>query len=94
MSDTSPSDGIISRIMRNRTLYRLALLVAIALGIAGLSMVEGSNPGDFNTGNSLHKASTIIFLVLVALLAYQTLVLARLELQCASQNLTRARRPF
>ncbi|KAF9463434.1 hypothetical protein BDZ94DRAFT_611186 [Collybia nuda] len=81
MSDTPPSRGIISQIMRNRRLYRMALFIAIGLGTSGLSLVEGTNSGDTSIGNSLHMASTIMFLVLVALLAYQTFILARLELK-------------
>lgn len=69
----------------------MLLLVAVSLGIAGLSLVGSDNSGDVTTGNNLHKASTIMFLVLVALFVYHTLALARLEQKSTDQNFKQKR---
>ncbi|KAG5642854.1 hypothetical protein DXG03_002031 [Asterophora parasitica] len=82
MSDYPSAGGIISRVIRKRRLYRLVLLAGIVIGAVGISDSNPSNsPSTISTGMSLHLASAIIYLVLVALLAFQTLILAKAELR-------------
>ena len=55
-------------------------MVAVALGIASSSMTDATHTAaNDNTIKSLHEASTIIFLVLTALQALQTLRLVKDE---------------
>ncbi|GLB35677.1 hypothetical protein LshimejAT787_0212420 [Lyophyllum shimeji] len=79
VSDYPISDGIISRVIRRRTAFRLTLVAAIILGSVGLSDANSTDPETGSVGTGLHEASTIIFLVLVVLLAYQTVILAIYE---------------
>lgn len=83
LKGTPPHRSIILRITRNRALFRLALTSAVALGIAGTTMSQSSNPHTVNTGLTLRKVGTIIFLVLTVLQAFQTLILAKIELTSA-----------
>ncbi|KAJ3773176.1 hypothetical protein FB446DRAFT_845028 [Lentinula raphanica] len=71
---------LLSRLLaltRNRRLFRLALTVPMALGIAGIN--ESTENPNSSTGNSLRKASAIVFLVMTALQVGQTLVLVKAE---------------
>jgi len=74
ISDSPVSTSPISRITQNRRVFRLALTAAVALGIAGVNLITSSNASSRSTGNALHKASTIMFLVLTVLQVYQTVV--------------------
>jgi hypothetical protein len=76
LSGRVPSNPI-SRITSNRHLIRIALVAAVALGITGATEYSSSNLSSQNTGNTLRKASAIIFLVVTALLAVHTLFLVR-----------------
>ncbi|TFK35428.1 hypothetical protein BDQ12DRAFT_655543 [Crucibulum laeve] len=78
--DIAPPTNIISSLTRNRKLFRLAMTAAVAIGITGSSMSQDSSPQSVNTGSTLRKISAIIFLVLTVLQAYQTCVLARMEM--------------
>lgn len=81
LADPTPPSNPILRLTRNRGLFRLGLIVAVALGITGTSEENLSHNNDnVNTGTSLRKASIYIFLVLTVLLVLQTLVLVREEL--------------
>ncbi|KAF8963766.1 hypothetical protein BDZ97DRAFT_975361 [Flammula alnicola] len=72
------SNNPIIRLTKNRQLFRLPLTVAVALGIAAAA----SNNGAESTSNqALHKASTIIFLLLTILQAFQTTILTRMEIE-------------
>lgn len=64
---------------RNRRLFRLVMTIAVALGIAASSSVksDGSLP---SSSTALREASTIIFLVMTALLVLQTLYFARVKM--------------
>ncbi|KAG6918310.1 hypothetical protein DXG01_015402 [Tephrocybe rancida] len=60
--------------------YRLLLLLAIVLGSVGISQVYSSDDADIiSSGNSIQLASTVIFLVLILYLGYQTVMLFRTE---------------
>ena len=54
------------------------MTAAVVLGIVGATQ---STSAVLNKGNSLRIAGTVIFLVLTVLVAFQTFVLARIELQ-------------
>jgi len=72
VSDAQRPRGGIAALARNRHLYRIALSAAVALGIVGIVDLTSANAtaSDIKTGNDLRKASVIIFIVLVLLLAY------------------------
>ncbi|KAJ4475458.1 hypothetical protein J3R30DRAFT_3294254 [Lentinula aciculospora] len=72
-----PIIGNLLRLTRNRHLFRMALIVPMALGIAGINIAT-ENPNS-TTGSSLRKASAIIFLILTVLQGLQTLVLIKAE---------------
>ncbi|KAK0210031.1 hypothetical protein DFS33DRAFT_1370655 [Desarmillaria ectypa] len=78
LSDLPPAKGILSRLARNRRIFRLSLSAGVALGIAGIT-TESNNPTS-SVGTALRKASVIIFLVLTVLQAYQTVVLVMKEM--------------
>ncbi|KAF8993946.1 hypothetical protein BDQ17DRAFT_1367507 [Cyathus striatus] len=53
---TQPPQNIISRIIRNRAMFRLVMVAAVAMGIAGATMTD---PDDLHTGLILRRASAI-----------------------------------
>jgi len=75
LSDTTPPNNPILRITQNRRLFRLAILLGLILGIVS-SSTTSSNSGSGSTSDSLHIASTVIFLLVTVLQALQTFVLA------------------
>ena len=75
LADPTPPENPLLRITQNRRLFRVAILVALILGIAS-STTTNSNGSTSSTANSLHIASTIIFLVVTVLQAIQTIFLA------------------
>ncbi|KAF5318140.1 hypothetical protein D9619_012044 [Psilocybe cf. subviscida] len=79
LSGREASRNPIIALTRNRRLFRVALIVAVALGIAGLSSSSSnSSTGSIGSGSNstLHKVSTGIFVALTALQAFQTVILA------------------
>ncbi|KAF9066023.1 hypothetical protein BDP27DRAFT_1424293 [Rhodocollybia butyracea] len=62
--------GDILHFARNRRLFRLALVVAMILGIVGIDMTS-SNPTN-STGITLRKASAVVFLILTIVQVLQT----------------------
>lgn len=69
----------ISKITSNRRIIRLALVAAVAVGISGSTYYSTTNQSDINLYNSLRTVSSVIFLVVTALLVIHTLLLAREE---------------
>jgi hypothetical protein len=67
----------IARLTSNRHLIRFALMAAVAIGIVGSVNSDSSSLSTQNTGKTLRRVSTIIFLVVTALLAIHTLFLIR-----------------
>ncbi|KAF9557577.1 hypothetical protein CPC08DRAFT_774939 [Agrocybe pediades] len=59
-------------LLRNRHLFHLAMMPAVALGIAASSI---NNSQTSTTTSAMHTISVIIFLVLTVLQAYQTVIL-------------------
>ncbi|KAE9389127.1 hypothetical protein BT96DRAFT_835372 [Gymnopus androsaceus JB14] len=80
-----PILGQALHLTRNRRLFRMTLLVPVALGIAGID--ETSQDSSSTTGIALRKASVIIFLVLTILQVLHTLVLIKAEHEDPSQSL-------
>ncbi|EDR00897.1 uncharacterized protein LACBIDRAFT_295674 [Laccaria bicolor S238N-H82] len=85
LNDSPPPRNPIIALTRNRRIFRLALVLAVALGSAGTSMSQSSSSSTAHTGKTLHVISTVMFLVLTILQALQTLHLARSELSGTSQ---------
>ncbi|KAJ7291538.1 hypothetical protein C8J57DRAFT_1458358 [Mycena rebaudengoi] len=61
-------------VLRNRHLFRLALMAAVALGIIGTIRSTSSDAKMVSNGQTLHKISTIIFLALTILQGLQTAI--------------------
>ncbi|KAF4615433.1 hypothetical protein D9613_003543 [Agrocybe pediades] len=59
-------------LIRNRRLFRLALVAGVVLGITALSINNGQMS---NTTSTMHTVSVVIFLVLTVLQAFQTAIL-------------------
>ena len=77
----------IARITGNRHLIRLALMAAVALGIAGTNLYTSSKKSDADLGLTLRRVSAIIFLVVTALLAVHTLFIIRHGATAPSKSL-------
>ncbi|KAF8189111.1 hypothetical protein K438DRAFT_1763860 [Mycena galopus ATCC 62051] len=60
------------RIMRNRRFFRVVLLVGVVLGVMGTTDATSDNASTAAVGANLHRASTILFLVLTLVQALQT----------------------
>ncbi|KAF7329599.1 hypothetical protein MKEN_00222900 [Mycena kentingensis (nom. inval.)] len=71
-AEATSRQPLIIRLTRNRHLFRIALMVAVALGVSGITSSTSSNPDKVETGSHLRKASTILFIVLTAIQALQT----------------------
>jgi len=74
VSDGEKPKGGLRALVRNRHLYRIALSAAVILGIVGTVELSSANAtqSDITLGSNLRKASVVIFVVLVALLAFLT----------------------
>jgi len=78
LSDLPLPDGPISKITRMAILFRIALTAAVTIGITGaVESAIGTTENTINTGNTLRKIATYIFLVLCVLVAFQTILLVR-----------------
>ncbi|KAJ6588100.1 hypothetical protein B0H19DRAFT_1205772 [Mycena capillaripes] len=60
------------KLMRDRRLFRLVLMVGVVLGVVGISDATSSDPDKAATGANLRRASTILFVVLTLIQAVQT----------------------
>lgn len=79
MQDRPESSNPLIRLTKNRRLFRLVLLVAVILGIVASTEISSSGTIS-HTGKLERIISTIMFLVLTVLQAFQTFLLARMEL--------------
>jgi hypothetical protein len=75
LSDRPRSKNPILIITRNRGIFRMAMSIAVALGIASATIDNGQS----STAKALHKISVIVFFILTLLQAFQTVVLAKIE---------------
>ncbi|KAF9477939.1 hypothetical protein BDN70DRAFT_944910 [Pholiota conissans] len=79
MQNRPESSNPIIRLTKNRRLFRLTLLIAVILGV--VSSTSASKTGTFSSsGKTERQASTILFLILTLLQAFQTLLLAQMEI--------------
>ncbi|KAG5636341.1 hypothetical protein H0H81_008363 [Sphagnurus paluster] len=78
LTSTAPGTDPLSRFTHNRRIFRIALMIGVVLFIVGITEATNTDPYK---GNSLRVAGTIVFLVLTVLLAYQTVLLSRIELR-------------
>lgn len=69
----------LARITSNKRLIHLALVAAVAVGIVGATYISSSKPSDASLSLTLRRVSAIIFLVVTALLAIQTVFVVREE---------------
>ncbi|KAJ6625191.1 hypothetical protein B0H10DRAFT_2161971 [Mycena sp. CBHHK59/15] len=69
-----PEDYLPLKIMRNRRLFRILLIVGVALGVSGISDASSANPSTASNGAQLRRVSTILFLVLTIIQALQTFI--------------------
>ncbi|KZT03950.1 uncharacterized protein LAESUDRAFT_728655 [Laetiporus sulphureus 93-53] len=73
---------VVYRIMRMRHLIRIALIAAIALGIAGTNdMISAKTQSAYNTAISLRSASVYIFLAVTCLLVLNSMLLAAVTIK-------------
>ncbi|KAG6852467.1 hypothetical protein C0991_011737 [Blastosporella zonata] len=75
-ASTSTGENSILRLTQNRRLFRLIMLAAVVIGVVGATKISATDP---NNGKIFRTISSIIFLVLTALLAVQTALLTRAE---------------
>ncbi|KAG6811041.1 hypothetical protein H0H92_009272 [Tricholoma furcatifolium] len=73
--DSEPDSGIL-RLTTDRRAFRLVLMAGVVLGVIGATKSEGSDP---QKGQTFKEVSTIIFLVLTLLFAFQTVRLVRID---------------
>ena len=68
-------------------LFRLTMLVAVALGVVSASKTNAThNASNDSTIKSLREASTAIFLVLTIFQAFQTLFLAKEDMETVKRT--------
>ncbi|KAK7458837.1 hypothetical protein VKT23_009847 [Stygiomarasmius scandens] len=70
--DNSEPSSPISRITRNRRLFRLLTTAAAVLGIVGINYLTSTDASQRSTGETLKKVGIILFLVLTVNVAYLT----------------------
>lgn len=83
MRNHPESTSPIIRLTKNRHLYRIVLMVAVILVIISTTSIK-SNGSSSNTAKVERDVGVVIFLALTALQAFQTLILAKLEISSRS----------
>ncbi|KAJ7111376.1 hypothetical protein C8R44DRAFT_883181 [Mycena epipterygia] len=68
----APIEYLPLKIMRDRRVFRLVLIVGVVLGVMGISDATSSDASKAANGKTLRRASTILFLVLTVIQALQT----------------------
>ncbi|KIK50247.1 hypothetical protein GYMLUDRAFT_51325 [Collybiopsis luxurians FD-317 M1] len=72
-----PIIGRLLELFKKRRLFRIALIIPVALSIASINII--SNDPTSSNGAALRKGAALLFLVLTALQVLQTVVLIRAE---------------
>ncbi|KAJ7507039.1 hypothetical protein B0H11DRAFT_1903035 [Mycena galericulata] len=72
MSGAPPMRYIPLKIMGDRRLFRIVLIIGVALGVMGTIDAMSSDASKASSGTTLRRASTILFLVLTILQTVQT----------------------
>ncbi|KAH0830712.1 hypothetical protein J3R83DRAFT_2190 [Lanmaoa asiatica] len=79
LANNPPNDPV-SRLLRFRPLFRIAMMAAVSVGITGAVQSSlGTATTTLQTGNTLRKVAIYIFLVCSILVLLQTILLARAE---------------
>ncbi|KDR82182.1 hypothetical protein GALMADRAFT_58965 [Galerina marginata CBS 339.88] len=81
LTDRPPPRNPLLLLIRNRKVFRFALSAGVALGIASATIDNGQS----TTAKALHKVSVIVFLILTVLQAFQTAMLARMDMAGGNQ---------
>ncbi|KAJ7742601.1 hypothetical protein B0H16DRAFT_1693771 [Mycena metata] len=76
------------KIMRDRRLFRVVLIIGVGLGVVGITDATSSNPQKAADSVNTRRASAILFLVLTVIQALQT-VLALNQRRMSSSNTRR-----
>ncbi|KAF8189100.1 hypothetical protein K438DRAFT_1722263 [Mycena galopus ATCC 62051] len=71
-SGAPPVEYVPLRIMRDRRFFRIVLIIGVVLGVMGTTDATSDDPSKAASGTNLHRASTILFLVLTLIQAVQT----------------------
>ncbi|KAJ7700490.1 hypothetical protein B0H17DRAFT_1128898 [Mycena rosella] len=74
MSGAPTTNYLPLKIMGNRRMFRVLLIVGVVLGVMGISDATSSDASTAANGTTLRRASTIIFLVLTIIQAVQTVL--------------------
>ncbi|PPR04611.1 hypothetical protein CVT24_011739 [Panaeolus cyanescens] len=75
------SSSRISQLLLNRSIFRVALVTGVGLGIAASTRTSNASHGTDGTTRSLHEASTLILLILTTFLAILALLLLRQQMR-------------
>ncbi|KJA18843.1 hypothetical protein HYPSUDRAFT_168757 [Hypholoma sublateritium FD-334 SS-4] len=85
MLNRPESENPIIRLAKNRRLFRLALLIAVILVVSSTSSTNSDGTVS-NSSKTQHAVGVAIFLVLTAVQAFQTLILAKMEIALSRQE--------
>lgn len=86
MAGVKTSYGVLGQVTSNLQLIRIAMSVAVALGIAGACDSASASASKMNLGKHLRTASDVIFLLLTILLVVQIALTFRDEKQSKSSH--------
>nr|GAT52139.1 predicted protein [Mycena chlorophos] len=70
--DAIPLPRILVRLISDRRLFRIVLIVGVVLAISGITDSTSSDPSKQSSGTNMRRISTILFLVLTGTQALQT----------------------
>jgi len=91
LSDLRPAEHPILKFTQDRRLFRLFLMVGVALGIVAATRTNSSGPSNTTETKALRIASATIFLVLTLIQALQTGILATSSISGRSQYYIRGK---
>ncbi|KAJ7448263.1 hypothetical protein B0H11DRAFT_1744428 [Mycena galericulata] len=84
MSGAPPMRYIPLKIMGDRRLFRIVLIIGVALGVMGTVDATSSDASKASSGTTLRRASTILFLVLTILQTVQTFLVFKEDRRVSS----------
>jgi hypothetical protein len=91
LSELRPADHPILKFTQDRRLFRLLLMVGVALGIVAATRTTSSGPSNTTSTRALRITSATIFLVLTLVQALQTGILATSSISGRSQYYVRGK---
>ncbi|KAJ7766304.1 hypothetical protein DFH07DRAFT_1058674 [Mycena maculata] len=86
VSGAPPTHYLPLRIMGDKRLFRIILIVGVVLGVKGTIDATSSNANTASSGSTLRRASTILFLVLTILQTIQTFLVFNEERPIAAHR--------